>query len=511
MNTNGEAHTLVLLQWLPYIAFSTLIAKIIWIVTWRLWFHPLASIPGPRLAAICGLWEVWQDIGQDGNLPRAVAELHRKYNTDIIRISPNHVHIDNPEFYFQIFKVNTDFHKDRGFYERMAVPQSLLTVDTKTARSLRSKANPILAPRDWGSLADEAQSITKKASDQLLAQSRGGENVEILFTLRCISTDIICNLSFGFIPDFVTRLDEGKKLFNVLDITLEGFWYMIHIPFLMTPAFVLPTWILKLVMPAVIHFREQGGAWVDRALNPASDTTNSSNPHQSTLMGLLNPFPGKKPDHATREWLIDQANTLVFAGVDTTAVTLVYTFHQILSSPDICRRLQEELRDATPIIRTCFDWRKVRQLPYLSAVIKEGLRLGASVPGRLPRVVPPQGLQHRDRFIPGGMIVSSNIYSMHHNPSVFPSPDTFNPDRWLADDSIELEKYNVAFSKGSRSCIGMNLAYLELYTVLAVFFNRFDLQLEESTAGRELAWSDRFAKAITEVVKVRVLKDHWEE
>lgn len=83
--------------------------------------------------------------------------------------------------------MNTDFHKDRGFYERMAVPQSLLTVDTKTARSLRSKTTLILAPRDWGLLADEAQSITKQASDLLVCKSRRGEAIELLFAFRCIS------------------------------------------------------------------------------------------------------------------------------------------------------------------------------------------------------------------------------------------------------------------------------------------------------------------------------------
>lgn len=38
-------------------------------------------------------------------------------------------------------------------------------------------------------------------------------------------TDIICDLSFGFIPDFVNNPEEGRQLFNVLDIVLEGFWY----------------------------------------------------------------------------------------------------------------------------------------------------------------------------------------------------------------------------------------------------------------------------------------------
>lgn len=81
MEADEAAHyAVVVLKWTPYIAFSILIAKTLFTVIWRAWFHPLASIPGPRLAAVCGLWEAWQDIGRDGHLPRAVQELHRKYS-----------------------------------------------------------------------------------------------------------------------------------------------------------------------------------------------------------------------------------------------------------------------------------------------------------------------------------------------------------------------------------------------------------------------------------------------
>lgn len=75
------------------------------------------------------------------------------------------------------------------------------------------------------------------------------------------------------------------------------------------------------------------------------------------------------PSHLGRERLIDQANTFVFAGVDTTSTMLVLTFHKVLSSPDILKRLQEELRDATSMIQHEFDWKKVRQLPYLVSIL----------------------------------------------------------------------------------------------------------------------------------------------
>lgn len=54
---------------------------------------------------------------------------------------------------------------------------------------------------------------------------------------------------------------------------------------------------------------------------------------------------------------------------------------------------------------------------------------------------------------------------MHLNPNIFPSPKTFQPERWL--ENPRLSKYLVSFSKGSRQCLGMNLAYAELYLCLS--------------------------------------------
>lgn len=47
------------------------------------------------------------------------------------------------------------------------------------------------------------------------------------------------------------------------------------------------------------------------------------------------------------------------------------------------------------------------------------------------------------------------------NPEVFPSPENFIPERWLGESGKELEKWNVAFSKGSRQCLGMRYVYIE--------------------------------------------------
>jgi len=60
---------------------------------------------------------------------------------------------------------------------------------------------------------------------------------------------------------------------------------------------------------------------------------------------------------------------------------------------------------------------------------------------------------------------------MHLNSSVFPQPTEFIPERWL--EHPNLGKYLVSFTKGSRQCLGINLAYAEIYLCLANLFTTF--------------------------------------
>ena len=68
---------------------------------------------------------------------------------------------------------------------------------------------------------------------------------------------------------------------------------------------------------------------------------------------------------------------------------------------------------------------------------------------------------------------------VHTDENVFPDPWTFNPDRWLGPEGVERRRYQVAFSKGGRKCIGINLAHAELYLIMAVVA-RYDMELFET-------------------------------
>ena len=83
---------------------------------------------------------------------------------------------------------------------------------------------------------------------------------------------------------------------------------------------------------------------------------------------------------------------------------------------------------------------------------------------------------------------------MHRDPRYFPNPDTFDPTRWLDPETYHnLEKCLIPFSRGSRMCLGMPLAYCELYCTLGTFFRRFE-NLEVFDVGPEdLVYEDFFS------------------
>jgi cytochrome P450 len=138
------------------------------------------------------------------------------------------------------------------------------------------------------------------------------------------------------------------------------------------------------------------------------------------------------------------------AGIDTTGDGVCFLMWEI-SQPrsfHVQRRLQKELLDNPDV---SFD-----KLPYLDAVVLEGLRCFPPIPMSLPRYVPPGGRTIDGFFIPEHTIVSGQAYSAHRiDQIVFPQPDLFNPDRWLEKEGeLDRKRLFFAFASGGRGCIG---------------------------------------------------------
>ena len=195
----------------------------------------------------------------------------------------------------------------------------------------------------------------------------------------------------------------------------------------------------------------------------ATSITNNANPEKDdTYQSRLLAAGISKPE------TIVQCMAAMFAGTDSTAVNLVTIVFHLVKKPSVHERLKQELKsyekDPTADLLT---------LPYLRAVVQEGLRLAMANPARFSRVVPPGGFQVDGTYIPGETDVGIAPYVLHHNSELFPKPFEYHPDRWLDGDNAsqtgsevqkrKMERDLIPFSMGSRVCIARNLATRVLF------------------------------------------------
>jgi cytochrome P450 len=143
--------------------------------------------------------------------------------------------------------------------------------------------------------------------------------------------------------------------------------------------------------------------------------------------------------------IVNNALAFIVAGSDTTANTMTYLTWAVSKHAEVKSALVEELRALPPD----FCEQDLRGLPCLNNIIKETLRLHCAAPSALPRVVPADGVEFLGFALPGGTIVSTQAYTLHRNPEIFPDPETFEPNRWAAS-TREMKDSYMPFGGGSR-------------------------------------------------------------
>jgi cytochrome P450 len=215
----------------------------------------------------------------------------------------------------------------------------------------------------------------------------------------------------------------------------------------------------------------------------------------SIFQALLSPQE-KDKDYVvpTVDDLKDEAYSVLAASADTTGNAMTVAAYQVVSNPEIYKKVRRELEAEFPDPNERLDFVRLETLPYLSAVIKEGLRLSFGVPGRLPRDVPDGGATFNGVFIPAGSVVSMSSWVLHQDPEYFPDPLKFDPDRWLdPKEARRIDKAFVPFGKGTRGCVGMPLAYCELYVSLGTLFRRFGNMKPNVLTPEDLVYDDHFS------------------
>jgi cytochrome P450 len=197
--------------------------------------------------------------------------------------------------------------------------------------------------------------------------------------------------------------------------------------------------------------------------------------------------------------LINDLISLTFAGYDTTAHTLSFTFAELAQQPDLQDELFKQVRSVLgppPVSPESITAEKLARMPLVTAVYRETLR-------KYPAVVFIPVHVNQDTIVDGAVVSAGaeiwcNVRGIQMNPSYFPDPNKFDPMRWLCPEDKVLNTFtsnpssnskitsemqnnfpNLAFSLGQHACLGKNLATLELRAAIACTLNQFTCTLKE--------------------------------
>ncbi|KAF8887241.1 cytochrome P450 [Gymnopilus junonius] len=467
-------------------------------VIYNLFLSPLSAIPGPWYYAISDFWMITHVIRL--RQCKAVQSLFEQYGP-VVRIGPNKVVFRDLSTMRNVYSV---YKFDKSTYYK-----SLLTNDNDHAMTTLDHANHAIrrksyaqhyTPSNVAQFQPEMQEFTFQLIHSL-EKLCGKSPVECLALFRHLMVDVVVSSLFGYRLGAVGRwtMDVEDPLSTAInDFPKRGILRS-----------VVPKWAWKLVCripsnrwrkmcdsdkilaEASLIFFVSGRVYEMRAQMNAGKIGDSEKlPMLQRLLGYCYSPTEQMPDHD----VISECIGHCMAGTDTTSTTISYLFWELSRRPDIMKKLQAELDDAIPDSKSLPDIAVLQELPYLNAFMKEGLRVYTAVPSLLERVVPVSSSKHGSSneifdmmgyALPPGTIVATQAWSMHRDPSVFPSPNSFVPERWLespyttSEDFSKMAAHMMPFGTGTRLAV-------------AAFVRNFDISAPEDTNTSSMDIKDSF-------------------
>ncbi|THC93438.1 hypothetical protein EYZ11_007097 [Aspergillus tanneri] len=492
--------------------FYTALCAIVYVgavVFYRLFLSPLAKFPGPRLAAATGLYEAYFQLVKGGVFTWEIDRLHGEYNSPIIRIKPDELHIKDPDYYNTLYAGPGKHRNKDPWFSFISYPQSIFSTegyalhrDRRRVLGQFFKKGAILQFEP--AIRANVQSLCRHFS----ALSSSNQPLELHAAFQCFVCDTLSQYCFGrqegshylhqpTLP--ATWKARINSMFNFCRLNRQ-------IPILSSFARIFPGPVAWLV-PSYGHVLEF-------EQHRRADSKNGYLTRAPTaIYPAILADPDVPPSEKISPRLEDDAIFLMMAGTDAPSQAIAITIFHILNNPAVHQKLKAELFANVSDVTSTPTLELLEKLPYLNATIKEGLRLSSIVTTRLPRIAPDEVLQYQKWQIPAGTPVSMSTYFILRDPDIFPEPTKFIPERWLLDpeDLQRLQRYLVPASKGTLGCLGQNMNSAWMNLVLGTLLRRYDLALHETTENNVEMTRDNFIGQTDSGVNnvyVKILKEY---
>ena len=383
-----------------------------------------------------------------------------KCSGPIIRISPTELHINDPDYYDTLYNREGKWDKNPFYTNSMGNGAAgFTTVDHNLHRLRRAAINSFFSKQKVTQLQPVIQRLTDKLCRKLEKIKEAEEVVPIECAFDAFTMDVITeyslDTSFGYLdnPGWSSDFRELERAFGEMGYLQKLF------PPLLDIMNSLPNWLLLAMNPRVgllQDFFRNCYAIAEKMLKETDAKKYEEKEHPTIFYEIIHstdlPAAEKTPKR-----LESEAASILGAGAVTTAWTLTVAMYHLTVNPQKLERLRSEIRSIMPDPQNQpAKLQQLEQLPYLTCVIMESLRLSNGVSHRLARIAPDRSIYFRDWEIPRGTPVGMTSTLIHQTPDIFPQPFEFVPERWLdPEDRKRLERYLVPFSRGTRQCAGI--------------------------------------------------------
>ncbi|KAI0437761.1 cytochrome P450 [Xylaria telfairii] len=448
----------------------------------------LRHIPGPSLAPFSYLWLGYSSWG--GKQYEMHKVLGEKYGP-LVRIGPNEVSTDDPETIRRISGAKCTyprsawydgarFHPDTDAMFTILDPIRHDKYKAKTSHGYSGRETPGLESAIDEQLSNLVDLIRRK----YVRKSNTGPRVPPLDLSKVLSL---------FTLDVISRIALGKE-FGCLaaDKDIHGFYAVIakSLPFL--NLFGDVPWARKIVF-SKLGIKLFGPKPTDSSgLGLMMKLTNDE-VHKRYIgdASALTDMLGSFRRHGLTQTECETEGLFMFiAGSESSAGTILTILFYLIATPAAYQKLKSEMKAAIESGRVSSPITVVeaRELPYLQAVLYEGIRIRPGATATFGKVVPPEGDTILGQFIPGGVSIGPNLPSLMRSRALFGEDAAiYRPERFLEADAAtrtEMQRnVDLVFGYGRWMCSGKSIAWMELNKALFELLRHFDFQIHEPRAG----------------------------
>ncbi|KAI1826637.1 cytochrome P450 [Xylaria intraflava] len=415
--------------------------------------------------------------GTGGKFGEKIEEWHRKYGP-IIRINPFELHVNDSEYFDELFNYNPHLWK-RTF----AIDNLVHTASSEQHKQRRQVLQNYFSQQKTNQMTYIVRNRVAALCKHLQQHKGTGEPVKASLMYRAMLTDVICEYAFGRHWSFVEDPEYSEGYFSTTQNTFKNIYFFREYRIVNSIALALsalPDWLFsKGKLKNVTVWAEKLRQHTHLAMTQGLVSEKDGGPPT-----IFEEYKNNKlrPEEKTPNRIFQVALMIMGAGAGTPSYVLDIATYYMLADPSITKRIKSELLDVWPNMNDpAPEVAVLEKLPFLRACVKEALRLSLGPMARLQRLNPYEEMKYGEWTIPKGTPIGMTHRFIHHNPTIYPEPFEFQPQRWMqGEESKKLEKYLLTFSRGSRQCLAMPLAYAELYLALATLFRQFDLELYDT-------------------------------